>query len=69
MWREAGGLLGQLRALDDIFDVLLLPPSLIVVAPPHWSLVLAGQAEMLAGLAFRFPLIALLSSQSACEAA
>ena len=63
------GLLVQLGALDDILDSLLLASSLLIVAPPHWSLVFARKAQMSASFATRLALIALFPSQSACEAA
>lgn len=63
------GLFVELGALDDVLYSLLLVPSLLVVAPPHWSLVFARKAQMSASFATRFALIALLPSQSACEAA
>ena len=44
-------LLGHLRVLDDLFDVLLLRLALLVIAPPDWSLVLALEAEMPASAA------------------
>lgn len=59
----------QLLSLDDHLDVIFLAPALIVVAPPHWSLVLASKAKVFAcGTAWR-TLITLLSSKSACIAA
>lgn len=61
-------LLIELRALDDVFNHFFLVCPVLVVAPPHWSLVFALQAKMFAGAARRLSLIALLSSQTACEA-
>ena len=43
-----GRLLRQLLTLDDHLDVVFVLSPGIVVAPPHGSLVLALQAEMLA---------------------
>lgn len=34
-------LLREFRALDDVFDGFLLLPSLLIVTPPHGSLVFA----------------------------
>lgn len=62
------GLFGELGVLDDVFDGFFLLPSHFIVAPPHWSLVLALQTQVLACFATRFALIALLPSKSACEA-
>lgn len=42
------GLLRELLALDDHLDVILLPPSLFAIAPPHRSLVIALQSQILA---------------------
>ncbi len=56
-------------ALDDHLDVILVLSPRIVVAPPHWPLVLADEAEMLARGAHGRTLIALLSPQSAGVAA
>jgi hypothetical protein len=39
-----------------------LVSPLLIVAPPHWSLVLALETEMFAGAARRLALIALLAS-------
>ena len=55
-------LLGELLSLDDDLDVVLVLSSRFVVAPPHWSLVLALQTEMFACCAHGRTLIALLSS-------
>lgn len=60
--------LGELGALDNGLDVLLLLLALLIVAPPHGSLVITLQAEMLAGLAGRVAFVALLPSQTTCEA-
>jgi hypothetical protein len=69
-WQRCSGvLLLQFGALDDVLDVLLLGPALIVVAPPDWSLVFAFETEMSAGFASRLSFVALLPAQSACEAA
>lgn len=62
------GLLIELGALDDILDDFFLVSSLLVVAPPHGPLVFALEAEMLAGFTRWLALIALLPSQTACEA-
>lgn len=64
-----GGFLGQLGALDDVLDRLLLLLALVIVAPPHRPLVLALEPQMLAGLALALPFVTLLSSQPTCEAA
>ena len=61
-------LLGELRALDDVFDGFFLLASHFIVAPPHGSLVFALQAQVPACFATWFALIALLPSESACEA-
>jgi hypothetical protein len=57
-----GALLVELGALDDVLDHLLLIPPLLVVAPPHWSLVFALETKMFAGAAGRLAFIALLPS-------
>ena len=61
-------LLGKLGALDDVLDQVLLSTTLFAIAPPHRSLVIASQTEMLAGLASGLSLFALLASQSTGEA-
>jgi hypothetical protein len=61
-------LLVELCALDDVLDDFLLVASLLIVAPPHWSLVLALQTKMFAGATRRLSLITLLASQATCEA-
>ena len=38
----------ELGALNYVFDDFLLLSALLVIAPPHWSLVLAFESEMLA---------------------
>ena len=53
-------LLGELGALDDVLDRLLLLLALLVVAPPERALVLALQAEVLARATGRLALVALL---------
>jgi len=63
------GFFGELRSLDDVFDHFFLLTALLVVAPPHRALVFAFQAQMSAGFAAWFALVAFLSSQSAREAA
>lgn len=55
-------LLRELLALDDDLDIVLVLSAHIVVAPPHWSLILARQTEMFACCAHGRTLIALLSS-------
>lgn len=55
-------LLGELLPLDDHLDVVLVLSPRIVVAPPHWSLIFADEAEMLACCAHGSTLITLLSS-------
>lgn len=70
---RAGGtylrrLLRQLRALDDIFDDLLLLLPLVVVAPPHRPFVFALEPEVFARFALPLTFVALLSSQATCEA-
>lgn len=62
-------LLRELLALDYHLDVFFVFPSHVVVAPPHGSLVLALQAEMLAGCAHGSSLVAFLASQTASIAA
>jgi hypothetical protein len=62
------GLLGQLRPLDQDLDVLLLALARVDVSPPYWSLVFAGQTEVLACATLRLALITLLAAESACEA-
>jgi hypothetical protein len=59
---RAAGLLGELLPLDDHLDVVLLVPPLIVVAPPHWSLIIASQSQILASCAAWGTFVALLSS-------
>jgi hypothetical protein len=41
---------------------------LLIVAPPHWPLVLALEAEMFAGATCGLSLITLLPAEAACEA-
>lgn len=60
--------LRQLGSLDNGFDVLLLFPSLLIVAPPHRPFVLAIEAKVSAGLTFRSRLVTLLSAETTCEA-
>ena len=55
-------LLVELGALDDVLNHLLLVSPLLIVAPPHWSLVFALETEMFAGAAGRLSFIALLPS-------
>lgn len=38
--------LRELLALDDHLDVVFLHSPLLIVAPPHWSLVFAAKSEM-----------------------
>ena len=61
-------LLFQLLALDDDLDVFLVSSARLVVAPPNWSLILALEAEMLAGRAVGRDFVTLLSSQAASVA-
>lgn len=56
------GLFREFRALDDVLDHFLLLPPLLIVAPPHRSLVFAFESKMSAGLASGFSFIALLPS-------
>ncbi len=69
-WRllNLSGLLRELSSLDDLLDVLLLPSPRLSAAPPHWALVIAMQAEMLARFTSRSAFLALLPSQSTCKA-
>ena len=62
------GLLVQLCALNNVLDDFLLVSSLLVVAPPYWSLVFTFKTEMFAGTTRVLTLVALLPSQTACEA-
>lgn len=55
-------LLSKLLALDNDLDVFLVSSARIVIAPPKRSLILALQAEMLAGGAVWRTFVALLSS-------
>lgn len=55
-------LLGEFRSLDNVLDHFLLLPPLLIVAPPHRSLVLAFKSKVSASLASGFSFIALLSS-------
>jgi hypothetical protein len=55
-------LLVELGALDDVLDDLLLVPPLLVVAPPHGSLVFTLETKVFACAARRLSLIALLAS-------
>jgi hypothetical protein len=68
-WHAMSILLLQLGMLDDILDVLLLLAALLVVAPPHGSLILALEAKIAACSAAGLALIALLPSKPASEAA
>ena len=62
------GLFVQLRALDDVLDDLLLVLPLLTVAPPHWPLVFTLKTKVFASAARVLTLVALLPSQTACEA-
>ena len=66
--RRRRDFLGELRPLDDGLDVFLLILPVLIIAPPHRSLVLAVETQVFASLAGRLSFIALLSSQSTCEA-
>jgi len=66
--RRRRDLLGELRPLDDGLDVFLLILPVLIIAPPHWSLVFAVETQVFASLAGGLAFIALLSSQSTCEA-
>lgn len=61
-------LLSELLPLDDVLDVVLVLAAEVIVSPPHWSLVFAAEAKVLAGSAHGRALIALLASQSASVA-
>lgn len=63
------GFFGELCSLDDVLNHFFLLATLLVVAPPHRAFVFAFQAQMSAGFAAWFALVAFLSSQSAREAA
>jgi hypothetical protein len=62
------GLLIQLCALDDVLDDFLLVSPLFIVAPPYWPLVFALKTKMFASTTRVLSLVALLPSQTACEA-
>lgn len=62
------GLLVQLGALDDVLDDFLLGSPLLVVAPPNRPLVFTLEAQVFACTARVLALVALLASQTACEA-
>lgn len=51
----------ELGALNDVLDDFFLISPLLVVTPPHWSLVFALQTEMFAGAAGRLALVTLLA--------
>ena len=68
-WRGVGAgcddlrcLLGELLPLDDHLDIVLLVPPLIIIAPPHWSLVVASKSQILASCAAWGTFVALLPS-------
>jgi len=63
-----GGLLRKLSVLDDVLDGFFLLSSLFAIAPPHWSLVVASQSQMLACFARWLALLTFLSPQSAGKA-
>ena len=63
-----GRLLGKLSPLDNVLDYFLLLTPLLAVAPPHWPLVVAPEAEVLACLASGFAFLALFPPQSASKA-
>ena len=65
----SGSFLVKLSSLDDVLDHFLLRSSLLVASPPHWALVFAFQTKVTTGFATRLAFVALLASQSACEAA
>lgn len=60
--RRSRGFLGQLLALDDHLDVLLLISAVLIVTPPHWSFVLAAKSKVFASGTGRGSFVALLSS-------
>ena len=62
------GLLVQFCALDDVLDDLLLVLPLFTVAPPYWPLVFTFETKVFASAARVLTLVALLPSQTACEA-
>ena len=55
------GFSGELLALDDLLNVVLVLLPGFVIAPPHWPLVFAAESEILAGGAERVAFIALFS--------
>ena len=58
----------KLGVLDDGLDGFFLGSSLVIAAPPHGSFVFTFQPEMVAGATCGFSLIALLPSETTCEA-
>ena len=60
MSRCRGALLIELGLLDYILNIILLLPALLIITPPHWSLVVAGESQVLAGFALRLRFVALL---------
>ena len=58
----------ELRALDDVLDELFLSPPLLIVAPPHGSLVFTLESQVFASAAGRLSFITLLPSKTTCEA-
>lgn len=63
-----GRLLGKLGSFDDVLDYFLLLTPLLAVTPPHWPLIVASKAEVLACLASGFAFFALFPPQSASKA-
>ena len=57
------------RLLDNVLDIILLLATHVVIAPPQRPFVLAAQPEMLARFTLWLAFVALLASQSTCEAA
>lgn len=63
--RRVRRLLRELLALDNHFDVVLLLPARLVVAPPHRPLILALQAEVSARRAHGRSFVTLFPPQPA----
>lgn len=66
--RSLGSLLRHLRLLDDVLDEFLLLAALLAIRPPLGSLVVASKSQVMACLARRPALLALLSTKPASEA-
>lgn len=66
--RYGSGLFAELGLLDLVLDLFLLDFPLLIVPPPHRSLILALDAQITAGFAYWFVLVTFLSSKTTGKA-